>query len=301
MATKYEDLGKEGNDMLSRGFPSNNGLKVNFENNFEGAELKSTFERAFREKKESISLVLEPSYSFNCCNLKIKGKLTSKPENEVSVEAKDYLLPGSIVEVGTSEKSKSNFGAIGYVNDLVNLNVKLEFASQVPSGNLNLIGNGVLQYPQDVFWGINTQFSRADGASSWQHILNGRIHFSFKSHTTTMFFDETKTKSQQLGLLWTQKLSDKTKFSSKITLDSDLKVDPTLEAAFENKIDNDTTTKSKVNFSLNKERNFRLLFGYQTKVSKLCTLTIGADVNAFELIGNKGGEGHSLGFELKFK
>jgi len=187
------------------------------------------------------------------------------------------------------------------VNDKVNVSVKVE--SPFQGGPLKFTGNGVLQIPKNVFWGINALLTKPD-KKDLEYTINGRIHFVFPHHTTTMFFDETKEKSQQLGLLWTQKLSDSMKFGTKFTLDSNLKVDPVFEAAVESKVDSDTTVKSKASFSTNKDANYtnlRLAFAYTTKVSKLCSLTVGADINAFELMGNKGGEGHSLGFEVKLK
>jgi len=299
--TKYDDLGKDGNDMLSRGFPANNGLKINFESNFSGVELKSSFERSMKDRKESVALIFEPSIAIEKY-LSIKGKLTTKAENEVSMVAKDYVVAGSVVEVGASQKTKSNFLSLGFVNQNLNCSVKLE-SPMVVGGPLKANVAGVIQYPSNVYWGANAILTKPE-KKDYEYTVNGRIHFVFPSHSTTMLFDETKSKTQQLSLLYTQKLSDSLKCSTKFTLDSDLKVDPVFEAVVENKIDGDSTLKSKIHFSTNKEQNFtnmRLAFGYSSKVSKLCTFTVGADLNAFELIGNKGGEGHSLGFEIKLK
>jgi len=187
------------------------------------------------------------------------------------------------------------------VNDKFNVSLRID--SPFEGGPVKFTGNGTLQYPKNVYWSVNTLLTKPE-KKDLDYTVNGRIHFVFPSHTTTMFFDQTKENSSQLGLLWSQKLSDSMKFATKFTLDSNLKVDPVFEAAIESKVDSDNTVKSKAHFSTNKETNvtnLRLLMAYTSKVSKMCSITVGADINAFEFMGNKGGDGHSLGFEVKLK
>jgi len=243
-------------------------------------------------------------------NWKLRGKLSTKPENEVILEAKDCLLDGSVVELGTSQKTGANFAAVGFVNDKVNLKFKVE--SPTTAGKpLNFLCDGVYQWSRNVFFGANALFTKhekkQDEESALDYNFNFKCHFGFPYSSTTLLFnkqkDDKKNQWDQLGLIWTQTLSDRVKFATKFTMDTNLNIDPTLEAAFEKRVDDDTLMKSKLHFSSlsGDKKKFRLAFAYQTKVSKMCTLTVGADVNALELSGSKGGDGHSLGLEVKFK
>jgi hypothetical protein len=53
--------------------------------------------------------------------------LSNDAQFPVSLEVKDLGTAGSSVQVGTNEKSQTYFGAVGFVNDQVNLNMKVEF------------------------------------------------------------------------------------------------------------------------------------------------------------------------------
>jgi len=74
MTTKYDDIGKEGLDFLSRGFPSNNGVKVNFENNFDGVEMKSTLERTLKDGKELVTFFFRTYFSISLFSFELEAQ-----------------------------------------------------------------------------------------------------------------------------------------------------------------------------------------------------------------------------------
>jgi hypothetical protein len=65
----------------------------------------------------------------------------------------------------------------------------------------------------------------------------------------------------------------------------------------ENKVDSNTTIKSKLVVG----EDSRAAFAYTQKVSSYATATVGADLNAFKLLGESGGKDHFFGFELQLK
>jgi len=272
MTTKYHDLGKEGNDLLKKGFPFASNVKVNFENNFDGVELKSTFDRTLKTGKdnvvaEEVSILLEPSFAL-CSNVKLKGKVSTKADKEVSLEAKDYLLTGSTVELGVNEDSASHFVTAAFVNSQVHVNARYDNNFDVTKPGKVTVG-AVLQYPKDVHWGANAVVQKA---KDLEYTINGRIHFQFPTYSTTLFYEE-KDKQRQLGLLWTQKISDQLKFSAKMVIDQDPSKDPLFEAGFENK-DGDSVSKSKLQIAqgLKKDDNkkLRLFFCHMLLESASC-------------------------------
>jgi len=302
MATKYDDIGKEGNELLSKGFPSNSNLKLSFERTSpEGFELKGNIDRQFKDSKETVSLVFEPTFSHS--NFKLKSKILNRPEKEVSIEIKDLLTPGSVVEVGTVEKTQSYFGSVGFANSQVNLNWKINVPHDYTKPKADITSNAyaVVNYPHDIFWGVHGSTKKAVKAeSSLETCLNARIHFI--STGTTIFFDQLLGGNpHQLGLLWNQKISDTVKVASKYTTSTDLNVAPTLDAVIEKKTDNGSVFKSKASVSKGKsEVDLKLQFSYASKFSERVSYIFAADMNARQFLGVQG-EGVSLGFEVKLK
>jgi len=134
--------------------------------------------------------------------------------------------------------------------------------------------------------------------------LNGRIHFA--NNNTTIFFDHVlgAKAAHQLGLLWTQRVSETTQVATKYTTTTDLNVAPTLEAVLEQKNENGSVFKAKSSiFRKDKsgDLDMKLGFSYSNKFSARATYTFGADLNARELFGAHGADGVGLGFEIKLK
>jgi len=306
MTTKYEDIGKEGNDLLTKGFPANS-AKIAFENAFpEGFEMKTNIERTYKDNKESVGFNVESNYTYQ--NFKLKTKFPNKPEKEVSVEAKNLLTDGTLFEVGTSEKSRSYFGSVGFSDDKVNLSAMVNYPHDCEAENAELVGNGyaVINFPQDIFWGVHANAKRgAKSSGNFDLDLNGRIHFVKSSFT--LFFDNligAKT-PHSLGLQWSQKVSPETTVVTKYTCSTDLYVAPTLEAVIEQKVENGGVFKTKASV-FKKEKtasnlNLTLGFAYTNKFSTLASYTIGGELNGNELFGARGTDGVSLGFEIKLK
>jgi len=309
MTTKYEDLGKEGNDLLSKGFPSN-AVKVTLENTFpEGFELKTNLDRTFKDGKESVGVSFEPTFTLNN-NFKLKTKWLTKAEKEVSIELKNLGRVGTTFEVGTAEKSNSYFTALGYSDSNVNLSSKIFFPHDVeaPKANLDMNVYGVLRFPKDLYWGVHVNAKRAakcvEGTSPDLDV-NGRIHFA--NSNTTIFFDHLigSKNPHSLGLLWTQKLNLTTTVATKYSISTDVNVSPTLESVVEQKCADGGIFKSKA-FVLRKDKatNLDLKFGlsYTNKFTSYASYTVAAELNSSDLFGAKvGAEGAALGFEIKLK
>jgi len=306
MTTKYEDIGKEGNDLLSKSFPSNSGVKISFERNIpEGFELKANIDRQFKDNKEVVSIIFEPIFTFS--QYKLKSKFLTRPEKEVSLEVKDLFTSGTLLEAGTNEKSQSYFGSVGFVNDNVNLNLKVNLPhdNEKPKADITVHANAVLNYPKDILWGVyGTAKKPTKEGSVVETGLNGRIHFN--SSNTTIFFDRLvgSSVSHQLGLLWNQRVSNSVRVASKYTTSTLLSEAPTLEAVVEKKNEDGSIFKTKASV-FKKEKvdhlDLKFLFSYTSKLSNHATYTLGADLNAREFFGPQGGDAVSVGFEVKLK
>lgn len=303
---KYEDIGKEGNDLLSKGFPANSSVKFTSENSFpEGFELKSTIDRTISsDRKESVSVAFEPTFNYK--NFVLKSKVFPKPGREISLEVKDLGTAGSSVTLGTNEKSQNYFGSVGFTNEQVNVNLKVEIPHDTSNdkNKVSLRALGVVNYPKDTLWGVDATIARPIGSSEYTPTVNGRINFL--GSNTILFFENllaSQNKPHSLGLLWTQRLSDNVKVATKYTATTDLTAVPTLEAVIETKGTDGSVLKTKATVAKKDKSEQDLKFGlsYTQKLSSRFTYTLGADFSAREFFGAQGNDAFSLGFELKFK
>jgi len=318
MTTKYADIGKEGDDLFSKGFPAANSSKFIWERApLDGFELKQNVERTLTDK-EQVFFTVEPTFSPN--NLfKLKGKYTTKPEKEVSLEVNNLFTQGSLVELGVTEKEKSYYGSLGYVNDKFNFSVKAtqpwDVTKQTPVYNAFGVYKGdPFRSDSKNLFGFNASFKKTANIKDNKEVaygpqydtqLNGK--FQFTEYNTTISLNSTfefkkgnAPRELSLSLLMQQYLSDSLKVSSKYTLNSDIQVFPTLDVVLEKK-SGEETYKSKISVVSKAQTELKFSFAATSKISQHATFTLGADVNARDFIGPKTAESIGFGFEVKFK
>jgi len=261
--------------------------------------LDTSIERKFKDNKETVGVILKPSFSYQ--NYKLSSTLLSKPEKEVSLEVNDLLVNGSTIEVGANE-NESCYGSVGFVNDQVNLNLKLDVPYD-EKDQITLTGSGALT-TDSLLWALHGSVKKpAPGKSNYDPQLNARIHF-VKNCTTISFDNIIGTKDIfKLSLLWSQKLSETLKVATRYCATTDPDVAPVIETVIEKKGENGSIFKSKSSL-LKKEKadnlDLTFQFSYTNKFSSRVTYTLGADLSARELL-HAHGNGVSLGFEVKLK
>jgi len=297
----YDKLGAKCNDLLSDQFPAENKFTVKLKNKFDGGfEIDTTLDRSL-DNKESVDVVVKPSYRANFVNsvsLYIKSKFSSNQQNKVSATISNFLTPGTSLSVGTKlEKDKekaegrTHFGIAGFENEFVDVSGTVESTNGDP---LDLSVIAVAQFPPKVYWGINAIKPRLGN----KYFRSGKIHFDCDSFAATVFFDNEDT--SQLGLGWHQTIDENTEVATRFNLPETWKQSPSLFAAMSKKVDQKNTVKTKLSVFDNKDKfkEFRIGLSYSSQISNSFSCTVGADINARSLVGAKGGNPNSIGFEI---
>jgi len=298
---KYDKLGAKCNDLLSDQFPAENKFTVKLKNKFDGGfEIDTTLDRSM-DNKESVDVVVKPSYrcSSGFLNLKIKSKFRSNQQNKVSAKITNFLTPGTSLRAGTKlEKDKekaegrTHFGIARYKNEFVDVRGTVEYPTNGDPLDLSVIA--VAQFPPKVYWGINAIKPRLGN----KYFRSGKIHFDCDSFAATVFFDNEDT--SQLGLGWHQRIDENTEVATRFNLPETWKQSPSLVAAMSKKVDEKNTVKTKLSVYDNKDKfkEFRIGLSYSSQISNSFSCTVGADINARSLVGAKGGNPNSIGFEI---
>jgi len=298
----YSEVGQAGDDLLSEGFPSNRSVQINFKRTGpEGFKLKSSIKRKFQDNsKECLSVAFLPSLTYS--DYKFESKLKSKAgRKDVSLKIDNLfdILAGSELKIGASDNLNRCFASVGYSNEQVNLRLKMVASRDEEKKKTETVYkcSGVVNYPKEVYWGLKGTFDFSQKKGLPLTNLNGKIHFD--SPNTTIFFDNILNKHQQLGLLWSQKISNTVRVVSKYTTSTDLATAPTLETVIETDCEHGTF-KSKASVLQQEKPDLKLQFAYSSNFTDRASYTLGAALNASELLGGAS-HGVSLGFEVNLK
>jgi hypothetical protein len=288
-----------GTNFFTRSFPSKSSIKISSEQKISDAiNIKSSVSRNGIEKETKIGLGFKPQIvsKFYGFNITAAGKIARTNQtgtHSASVEISHESAPDLTIEIGQEENDDVKYGEISYSNDRVNISAKAENSDE----STNFSGSGILQFPDNVFWGFNGAMKRGEDKSTYE--WNAKIQFAFPRYSTTIFFNNELSKLQ---LNWHQNVTDTIKFGTYFNINENLII-PEFGIACENEIDPETTIKSKLEIFEKTTKEIRLGLSYSKKLSQYndTLVTVGADINARSFLGTTGGEHHSFGFEVKLK
>jgi hypothetical protein len=305
--TAYADLGKDGNDLITLGFPVSgektqtwkqaSSVQINHEASPNGFSLKTSV----LQGPKGVNLTFKPEYKWKLANYPVVFKAkadTASDLTEGSVGVSDLLVPGTEItpwfKRGVEDKVLKQSGGltIGFTNELVNFSVKTDSPSDFSQHKVD--ANLVLQFPASLYWGLNGQYTVSEKHPHKD--LNFKLHYARPDSAFTAALETNpKEKQKELSLTWLQTVSDALKVVARFVVP--VQGVPTSTVAASHKWDSATTLKAKA--SVGKEA--RLVVSYAQVVTPYATATLGADLNANRLVGYQQGADHSFGLEVKLK
>jgi len=315
----YDEIGKDSNDLITKGFPADSTLKVIVDTQTpNGVNINATARR-FLKGTEQVEVAVEPKYNWKEKNVEASCRFSTSDNYEGTVTVKE---PGKVAGskftlTGISGNGTLGVkGALSFKND--NLAVKLNAHYPLSEGNpLKLSGSAAVQYPSKFFWGVDVSYDlphekvsdRSDKTTKVGPVLNWNAAGGWSDengtqlHTYVQNKPAFKDQKQQsvLGIGWIQKVTDAVKFAFDFNLEANQIRDPIATVAGEYRFDSTTTLRSKLSVKKVKTTDFRLGLGATQKLSSNLTATLGSDLNMSQLLGSSTGNPHSFGFELKFQ
>jgi hypothetical protein len=319
-ATPYADLGKDGNDLVILGFPASGAKSTTWNQacsiavNHEAAPNGFVLKSSVLQGPKGVNLTFKPEYKWAVGNnlFQFKGKAdTATDLTEGSLAVSDLAIVGTEItpwiKRGVEDKVLRTAGGVtvGYANERVNFSVKTETPLDFSQHKADL--NFVLQYPDNLFWGVNYQYTTPKGDTP--RVVDGKevkpvavsdvnlkIHYARKDSAFTAGLETNpKEKQKELTFTWLQTVSEALKVVTRFVVPT--VGTPTALVGTQHKWDSSTTVKSKLSVS----KEARLVLSYQQVVSPYATATIGADLNANKLVGYGEGADHHFGLEVKLK
>jgi len=317
MSRFYEDIGKESNDLIYKGFPADSVARLIVDTKTpNGISVNATTRRALKNNNEVVDVAIETKYDWKDRNVEASTKFTTTDTYEGSVSLKE---PGSVIGSKLTVTGVSNGGNVSLKGGLSyrNENLAVKGNVQYPLSEgapIVVSGSTVVQYPKSFFWGADVNYSLPHGSSErsdkgkgptmnwnaaagWADESGTQLHAYMKNAAAAK---DAKV-SCELGIGWIQRISDSVKFAFDFNMDANQIRDPAATIAGEYKYDSLTTLKSKLLVRKVKSTDFRLGLAASHKLSSNLSATIGSDLNMSQLLGSNTGNPHTFGFELKFQ
>jgi hypothetical protein len=301
MARFFDDIGQDSTDLLTKGFPNAGTVKVSAEtktNN--GVSLVATGRRFLKSNAANVELGFEPKYDWSARNVELSAKVNTSSEYSGTVTLKDFLAKGTKFagDIAVSEKGSTYKETVSYKNDNVATKASVSHALDDSSKPMVIEGSVAGTYEKRFFGGLNATFTSGTSAFGGGAKL-GLDQSDFQAH----LFAASTEKSLLLGAGWFQKASAALKVAARASTDVKGAVGHGATLASEYKFDDLTTLKSKVSLQTftdeSKPAEARVSLGLKQLLSANFTATLGADVNARQLLGSNSGGDHTFGLELK--
>jgi len=191
----FDDLGENENELFTRSFPSKSHVEISTEQSFSNSiKIKSSVKREIEKGHQNIGFVFNPTFASKIygLNLLTKGKIVSSSQigdHSVALEISPEDIPDLAFEIGSevgaedrNDPEVSYYGQLSYSTDKVNVNAKVNNSSE----GTTLNGSGILQYPENVYWGVNGFVKK--GEDKYDFGWDAKIQFAFPKHSTTVFF-----------------------------------------------------------------------------------------------------------------
>jgi len=335
MAKPYEDIGKDGSELISKGFPNSGNFKLTSETNTpNGVTVTSTASRIFETKddkrEEKISGTVEPKFEWAEHNAEITSKLSTVGEFELGTSVKDLGTKGTKFGFTGIQSDKDGIALKvngAFKNDNVSIKAGVKYPFKVKS-HVNYNGELTFRYPDYLYWGADVRYNSAiPGPSTLsvseqpvdQHFWNAKVGFISEDHQINIALEQSENKDkktqkanpvlQTLNLGFFQTINESLKLAFGFTAERANVKGIEFATAGEYKVDKSTSLKSKfsvVGAKDEADKEFRLGLAVKQLVAEHATVTVGADINARALLGGPQAEvgsskPHSFGFEIKFQ
>jgi len=315
--TQFDDLGKDGKDLATRGFPAPGSLKVNYETKTPfGFVLKSN---GLHDKKKGFSVGTENEYKWSIGDNAaiLKSKWDNKHVGEGSLAVSDLLTKGTEVrpwfkrELDGTQHSLTGGVLVGFANESTNVQLKTTSASDFTKHVADV--NVVIQAPKNVFWGANVRATHVPAKplppksdddkdtkvvepekSTTAYDYNLKFHYVQEGSGITIAYEtDPKLKQKTGGVTFFQTPSS----DLKVATEFKVLPAPVVNVTTDHKWDATTSVKTKLSVG----ENARLGVAYSQKVGTFATAAFGADLNVTKLLGGSASDDHGFGFELSLK
>jgi len=304
MATFYDDLGKSADDLINKGFPAEGSFKVSTETKTSnGVTLVTTGRRFFKAGVENVEALFEPKFTWAEKNVELTGKLSTGSEYEVGVAVKDLGTKGSKVSL-TGNQNKAGVSAKGGL-DFKNENVAVKTAVTAPDDftgkPVNVEASAVAAYENVNVGGkvnVATAHTKGDKETATAIFWNLKAGFLQPLWQAVGWFNNANN-SNVVGASFYQEVTPAVKVGTTFGVDRLKDPSPAASVTGEYKYAADTVLKSKL--GVNTAKDLRVALALQQNWTTSSTVTIGADLNALQLLGTNKGDAHSFGVEIKLK
>jgi len=306
MATFYDDLGKNADDLVNKGFPAEGSFKISTETKTSnGVSLIATGRRFFKSGTENVEALLEPKVNWEAHNVELTGKLSTGNEYETGASVKDVGAKGSKLSLTANQGKAGVSGKIGA--DFKNENVAVKTAVTVPddlSGKpVNVEVSTVAAYEQVNVGGklnVSTPHSKGDKEQALSLLWNLKAAVLQPVWQAVAWFNNATATSNEIGGSFWQEVTPNVKLGTSFAVDRLAQNNaPKASVVGEYKYAADTVVKSKL--SVNQAKDLRVGLGLQQNWTTSSTVTIAADVNALQLLGTNKGDATTWGVEIKLK
>jgi len=307
MATFFDDLTKSADDLITKGFPAEGSFKISTETKTDnGVSLTTTGKRFFKGDDEFVEALFEPKFTWAAHNVEFTGKFSTLGEYETAVALKDLGAKGSKLQVTGNQgvKGWSLKPAAEFKNDVVATKLTVTVPDDRVSKPVNVEVSAVAAYEKAYNLGAKikyaTGFNKSKDSTQEPAISWGlRAAYVAPLWSKVLQFNHEGT-AYLAGGAYHQKVTDLTTLAATFTVDhlEDVAA-PGAAVAGEYKYAVDTILKGK--FAVTPAKDFRIGLALTQNWTTASTVTIGADLNAINILGGEKGAAHSFGVEIKLK
>jgi len=330
MAKAYEDIGKEANEFITKGYPNSGLFKIAAETKSpNGVTIKSTGSRSFDFSKDSVEekLSAEVEPKFKVDNYEFSGKFSTAGEFEGGLTVDNIGQSGvklSGTGIHSDKDGNSVKGNASFKNDAVALKGGVTLPFSKTATHTKITGELTVRH-ENLFGGVDVKYDYPLPAPEGKVQSERRLisvkggYISEEQQAVASLetqINKDKTTSEKnpylsiLNMFYLYSISDALKFGFGVSVEKQNLKGIEVHAGTDYKIDKSTSVKSKFSFvsaSTPDNRDFRIGLAAKQNVSERVNVTVGADINARSLIGTPGKstlgntKPHSFGFEIKFQ
>lgn len=304
MAKFFDDIGKDGEDLLEKGFPSAGSIKYSAKvSTYDGVTSEAYVRKYFEEGKQTVEARVQPKFEYKkdqvevaldlSTNEKYQGDITYKTPSGAKVTV-SALSNNNVVSVATEASLKT---------DQVAAKVKVSQPITKENQQTVLEGSAVASLDKRFLAGTSLKYELSNASLSWATRL-GLIQPDFQG---TIFLNSQKKKEVAqliVGFSWFHKISNILSAGFKVSTDARNTVGPAGVVGLNYKFDASTFFKTKLSYQSfpdsQKSSEVRLGLGLKEVIGST-TLTLGADLNARQLAGFNKGADSTYGLEIQWQ
>jgi hypothetical protein len=308
MATFYDDLGKNADDLITKGFPAEGSVKVSTETKTaNGLTLVTTGRKFVKNSVEGVEVLLEPKAVWAEKNVELTGKISTDSAYEAGVSVKDLGAKGSKLSLTVNQAKTGNSLKAGadFKNENVAVKAAVTYPDDAAAKPINAEASAVVAYEKvNVGAKVNyaTAFTKDNKETASSFFWNAKVGYLQPLYQLVGYFNNAN-KSNVVGGSFYQEVTPAVKLGASFSVDrANEKAAPAASVSGDYKYAADTLVKSKLSvFSKDAAKELRLALALQQNWTSSSTVTIGADLNALQLLGSNQNAPHSFGLEVKLK